>query len=291
MEANDFILREENSDPPEILRRRRNVPSAKGILDFFLRFGRYLFAISLGAFAVQYFVYAHKLRDLLNIPPYTVLHSISAYFIGAALFVTALSIGTGIRATLLSRILGASLLLDFLIFHVARVLQNLQSTSMRTRAFGTLAIAGVSFVLGATFSREKSGVSTAPVEATENFGVLLVAVSLAIFGAQHFAYHGYLVSLVPSWIPASSFLVYLTGAAFLAAALSFAIRKLARLAGILLALMFLIWIALIQAPLIAHSPQHGHLWSGLFAAVASAGSGLILAESFSSDTRQAQISE
>lgn len=279
METNDSVLREENSAPPEIP-RRYDPSSAKSVLDFFLRLGRYLFAISIGAFALQYFVYAHRPQDLMNIPPYTIVHSISAYFAGAALLITALSIGSGIRAALSSRILGAGLLLDFLIFHAARLLHNLQNGNIRTRAFETLAIAGVSFVLGATFSREKSGFSTAPLDATENFGVLLVAISLAIFGAQHFMYHAYIASLIPSWIPARTFLAYFTGAAFLAAALSFVTRKVARLAGILLALMFLIWIAVLHAPLVAHSPHNGNLWSSLFVAVAMAGSGLILAESF-----------
>lgn len=192
----------------------------------------------------------------------------------------AVCMASGIRGALASKLLGAAFLLDFLIFHVARLYSNLASGNLRTRAFETLTIAGAAFVLGAIFSRESSA-PAGPVDATANFGRLLVTVSLVIFGIQRFIYHASIASLIPAWIPAHLFLAYFTGAAFFAAALSFATGQLARLAGLLLALMFFIWVVTLHAPLVVHSPHSGNLWSSMFVGLMMCAVGLILAESFS----------
>lgn len=247
------------------------------------RLGRFLFAFSLGAFAVQYFLFLHRPADLANIPPYTVGRPLSAVLVGAALLLSALSIVSGVRAALSTRVVGAAFLLDFLIYHVVRIYSHLPDGNLRTRAFETLAIAGAAFVLGATFSRNSSA-PPEPIEATSNFGRLLVAVSLAIFGVQHFIYHGLIASLIPTWMPARVFLAYFTGAAFLAFAISFGAGKLARLAGLLLALMFLIFIATLHAPLVTRPPHSANLWSSMLVALTMCAIGLIVAESFPAKT-------
>lgn len=252
-----------------------------GTMILLLRLGRYFFAVSMGAFGVQYLIFVHRATDLANIPPYTVARVVPAYLIGAGLMIAAVSIVSGFKAALSVRLLGAALLLDFLVFHAARILANLHSGNIRTRGFETLAMAGAAFVLGATFSAESSGVWSEPIDATANFGRLLVAVSLAIFGIQHFMGTNFIASLIPAWMPARLFLAYFTGTAFVAAALSFATGKLTRLAGILLALMFLIWVAMLHAPLVAHSLHNGNLWASMFVALNMAAIGLIIAEAVS----------
>lgn len=249
------------------------------MLNFIPRLGRYFFAICLGAFAVQYFVFLHRPNDLVNIPPYAIGRAPSAFLVGAGLLIAAVSIASGVRAALFTRLVGAAFLLEFLIYHVARIYSNLASGNLRTRAFETLAIAGAAFVLGAIFST-KSSAPPGPVESTANFGRLLVAVSLAVFGVEHFMYHNSIASLIPAWMPGHHFLAYFTGAAFLAASLSFATGRLARLAGSLLALMFFIFVATLHAPLVAHSCRSANLWSSMFVAFTMCAIGLILAESF-----------
>lgn len=83
--------------------------------------GRYIFAIAMGAFGVQYFIYAHSAPDLINIPPYTVARPLSAYLIGAGLVVASLSLASGKKAVLSARLLGAALFLVFLIFYAPRI--------------------------------------------------------------------------------------------------------------------------------------------------------------------------
>ncbi len=63
------------------------------------------------------------------------------------------------------------------------------------------------------------------------FGRLFFAIPLAVFGSEHFTVTANVATLVPRWIPAHTFWVYLVGVAFLCAALSIAVLVQARLAA------------------------------------------------------------
>src|SRR6478736_551801 len=52
------------------------------------------------------------------------------------------------------------------------------------------------------------------------FGRLFYAIPLAVFGSEHFTITPVIAGLVPRWIPAPTFWVYLVGAGFICAALS-----------------------------------------------------------------------
>jgi len=63
------------------------------------------------------------------------------------------------------------------------------------------------------------------------FGRLFFAIPLAVFGSEHFTATAGIARLVPHWIPAHTFWVYLVGLAFLCVALSIAVLVRARLAA------------------------------------------------------------
>ena len=65
------------------------------------------------------------------------------------------------------------------------------------------------------------------------FGRLFFAIPMAVFGSEHFTATASIATLVPRWIPAHLFWVYLVGLAFLCAALSIAVLIQARLAAAL----------------------------------------------------------
>jgi len=69
------------------------------------------------------------------------------------------------------------------------------------------------------------------------FGRLFCAIPMAVFASQHFTVTKLLVLLVPSWIPAHLFWVYLVGTALIAAALSIILERQAELAATLLGIM------------------------------------------------------
>lgn len=72
-----------------------------------------------------------------------------------------------------------------------------------------------------------------------------------VFGAQHLLYVDFVAKLVPAYFPAQWFWAYLTGAAMIAAGLSFIGNVKARLAAVLLGTMLLLFILLLHSQTIA----------------------------------------
>jgi uncharacterized membrane protein len=77
------------------------------------------------------------------------------------------------------------------------------------------------------------------------------AVPWIIFGIQHFMYVDFVAKIVPAYFPAGWFWAYLTGAAMIAAGVSFIVNKKSSLAAALLGTMLLMFIVLIHVPTIA----------------------------------------
>ena len=88
------------------------------------------------------------------------------------------------------------------------------------------------------------------------FGPLFYAAPLAAFGTEHFTLAKDIASIVPPWIPWHLFWAYFVGVCFIAAPLSLVTRIQARLAAGLLALTFLLFVALMDAPAWAHDPRN-----------------------------------
>ena len=77
---------------------------------------------------------------------------------------------------------------------------------------------------------------------------LLYAVPMAIFGIFHFMNASSMSGMVPSFIPGGVLWVYVTGLALILAAISIIIQKKARLAGLLLAGMLIIFVLTMHLP-------------------------------------------
>src|SRR5712691_6251406 len=74
------------------------------------------------------------------------------------------------------------------------------------------------------------------------FGRLFFAIPMAVFGSEHFTITADIAALVPRWIPAHTFWVYLVGAGFICAALSITVLVQARLASALVGMTMLIFV-------------------------------------------------
>ena len=77
-------------------------------------------------------------------------------------------------------------------------------------------------------------------------GKLLYALPMAMFGFFHFMQASSMTGMVPSFLPAPIFWVYLTGLALLLAAVAIIIGKKTRLATTLLGVMLLLFALLIH---------------------------------------------
>ena len=93
------------------------------------------------------------------------------------------------------------------------------------------------------------------------FSRMFFAIPMAVFGSEHFTATADIATLVPRWIPAHTFWVYLVGLAFLCAAVSIAVLVQARLAAALVGMTFLIFVLVMDLPgTIAH-PGNRFFWA------------------------------
>ena len=86
-------------------------------------------------------------------------------------------------------------------------------------------------------------------------GIVLYALVIGFFGINHFLNRTGVQNAVPSFLPGGVFWVYLTGAAMIAASISFLFNKQTRLAGILLAVLLLLIVFTIHLPAVMHAPD------------------------------------
>lgn len=78
--------------------------------------------------------------------------------------------------------------------------------------------------------------------------IYLLAIVMIIFGIEHFRNPEDLIVVVPQFLPNSMIWVYIVGAAFILAAISFMTNILVRVAAYLLALLLFIFVFAIHLP-------------------------------------------
>jgi putative oxidoreductase len=84
-------------------------------------------------------------------------------------------------------------------------------------------------------------------------GIVLYALVIGFFGVNHFLNGTGFQNTVPSFIPGGIFWVYLTGAALIAASISFLTGIQTRAAGIFLAIFLIVVVLTIHLPALMHS--------------------------------------
>src|SRR5271154_3055720 len=92
-------------------------------------------------------------------------------------------------------------------------------------------------------------------------GRLCFAIPMAVFGTEHFTITTDIATMVPSWMPAHTFWVYLVGAALIAAALSITVKVQSRLSATLLGVMFCLFVVLMDIPAAVANPSDRFSWT------------------------------
>jgi uncharacterized membrane protein len=114
------------------------------------------------------------------------------------------------------------------------------------------------------------------------FGRLCFAIPIAVFGSEHFTATASLATLVPRWIPAHVFWVYLVGLAFLGAAIGIAVLVRARLAAAGVGIAMFMFVLLMDMPAVAANPHNRFFWALALRQLAFSGGALAFAMSPSS---------
>jgi len=110
-----------------------------------------------------------------------------------------------------------------------------------------------------------------------NLSPILFAVPMAVFASQHFTETKAVATLVPRWLQWHVFWTYFVGTAVIAASLSIVAKIQARLAGILLAVLLIIFDLLLHIPFIMAHPKNVIGWSIALRDLAFSGGALAFA--------------
>ena len=106
---------------------------------------------------------------------------------------------------------------------------------------------------------------------------LCFAVPLAVFGALHVSDVGFVLPIVPRYMPWRLFWAYFVGFALLAASVSIATKIQVRWSGILFAVMMFLFVTMLIIPGVVANPGSRFTWTLVFRESSFGGGGLMLA--------------
>jgi uncharacterized membrane protein len=105
---------------------------------------------------------------------------------------------------------------------------------------------------------------------------LCFAMPLAVFGAEHFAAAEGISQIVPKFMPWHMFWTYFVGVALIAASLSISTKILVRWSGLLIGIMFLIFVSMMDLPGTLAKPNNRFVWALLCRELSFGAGGLAL---------------
>jgi uncharacterized membrane protein YphA (DoxX/SURF4 family) len=116
-------------------------------------------------------------------------------------------------------------------------------------------------------------------EVLHQCGRVFFAIALADFGIQYLGYGRFVRGLppVPPWVPGGSVLAYVVGVILVAAAVSIAVKRKARISAIIAGLLFVLSAVLLHTLHLRHILFTGDGRTGAFEALSLGGAGLLLA--------------
>jgi uncharacterized membrane protein YphA (DoxX/SURF4 family) len=249
-------------------------------MSYLLKIGRFFLAIPLLVFAIQYLAGGKYQGGLPPMPPWAQGGAVGAYLAGVLLLATSVAILINKQARFLSFVTGAWFVFSFFVFHLQHASSVWSNGNDRTRALETLCIGVGSLALAAMSPAEGFGSMSADANRKLILASRIVfGVSMVIFGWQHFMYAAFLVNLVQKWLPAHAFWIYFTGTAMMAAGAAIATGILARIAGIALGIMFVLFFLTLHLPRVLAAIHNQDEITSMFVALAFGGTSLIFAAS------------
>jgi uncharacterized membrane protein YphA (DoxX/SURF4 family) len=157
------------------------------------------------------------------------------------------------------------------------VIANYREYGSYSSTAAQVAIAAAALIIYAAYAK-----IDAPLAARlTRVGQLIFGVCAVLFGGAHFFYLNLTVPLVPKWLPPSpAFWAYATGLAHIAAGLAIITRVQARLAAILLTIMYASFTPLVHVPTVMADPASYFNWTENSLNLALVGVAWVIADSF-----------
>ena len=162
------------------------------------------------------------------------------------------------------------------------VLANYAEFGSYSNAAEQLAIAAGGLIVFAA----SAGIDAPLAARLTRLGQRVFGVCALLFGGAHFFYLNLTVPLVPQWLPPSQvFWAYATGVAHIAAGLAILTGVQARLAAILLTVMYVSFTPLVHIPTLLADPSSHWYWSENALNLALAGVAWVVADSLARPRR------
>jgi uncharacterized membrane protein len=268
----------------------------EGAIDALLSPGRAIFALAIVGLGIETLACAQRVTFLYSgapaprfkaIPVLPFLPPIPwlAYLCGAILGICGAGLLIKRTERMAAMAVGSLMFLGAVILNAPKSAAIPGDMSLRTVVFEPLAIAALAWLLPSRYATPNwlAGASR-----------YLLAVSLIVFGVDHFLALAPIGTLIPPWIPWHVFWIAFFGAGFIAAGLSIALNVLPRWGAACLGLMFAIWVFTLHLPRVlfglygGKGPHNPDEWSSLFIAIALWGGSWALAHPAPREAAQLQ---
>ena len=146
-----------------------------------------------------------------------------------------------------------------------------------SRTATSMSVAGLVLLIIGLWAAKSDIASAAGLDKVVALANLCFAMPLAVFGAEHFSAAAGISQIVPKFMPWHLFWTYLVGAALIAASLSIATKIEVRWSGLLLGIMFFLFVAMMDLPGTIAQPHSRIIWALLLRELSFGGAGWILA--------------
>ncbi len=231
--------------------------------------GPYLYATAIAAFAVIQLVGQHFLTGMLPVPATLPLRFFWVDVSSGIWLVAAVGIFIRRWRRMAAAVAGALFFVFFISLGLPKLVGDLYNPNGWTPAFETMMLGSGGFIIGGN----SFGCSRDPkwVQFGAAAGLYLFAISLIVFAVLHIRYNGYIITLIPNWLPGKVFLSYVVIAAFFLSAFCLFTNIKVRPAMWWLGIMYLSWVGVLHAPRAIGRLTVEAEWSSLFVALACAG--------------------
>jgi hypothetical protein len=239
----------------------------------YLTIGKLFFAVAILAIGIIHLVTGHFPAGLLFVDPKFPAASILAYITGAIFIIIGLLILSKKYEYPGAYIAAVVWLILLLIVHLPKLIVTYNLPNEWTPTFEVAGIFAGSLIFMGDSSIKKNSSSLILI------GSYIFAVSIFVFAVLHLKYLGFIVTLIPAWIPFKLFWAYVVMVAFFAVSISLFFRVWVRLSTSLLALMFFIWFCILHLPRVVASPHSETEWTSMFVVLIYSGIALLIAGS------------
>lgn len=206
-------------------------------------------AIPLAVFGSEHLSSPQSLLAL--VPSYVAWRMFWVYFVGFALIAAALSIATGRQVRWCGLLFGAMMFLFVAMLHLPGAIRA-GGRILWTIVFREMSFGGSGWILAGIALAKVGDARGKPLITA---GRALIAIAAIVFGVQHFLHPlglpGVpLVKEMPQWVPARTFIDYVTGASLIVPGVCFLLAWKTRIAATYLGAWILLLVVAIYGPVL-----------------------------------------